>query len=82
MGSKNFPPGASSEKDQLKNKELKNVQGPQVRGASIGIEVGEKTTEDGEYQCEECGKRHYVEKEIYMPNCSECGGMKFRKEKT
>jgi DNA-directed RNA polymerase subunit RPC12/RpoP len=81
MGSKNIPPGPSPEKDQLKDKELKHLQGPQARGTSIVVEVGEKTSEDGEYRCDECGKGNYLEKEIYVPNCPECGGVKFRKEK-
>jgi len=80
MGSKSIPPGPTPEKENLKDKELKNLQGPQVRGTSISVEAGERITEDGEYRCETCGGRNYLEKEIYVPNCPECGGVKFRKE--
>ncbi len=64
---------------EIKPGELdRSVPGPQVvQGGTFGIEAGEETGQEGEYACDDCGKKARLEKKIIVPRCPDCGGESF-----
>lgn len=60
----------------------KKVTGPQATGPIIlTVKSGEKASSDGDFACEGCGGKTFIQKEIEVPDCPTCGKTVYRMER-